>query len=244
MIGVSFRMFIRQITSDSMLVMCCVAPVLAGLLFHFGIPAADMLISQYFGHTVLKNWYLLFDLFLAVLTPFLICFASAMVMLEERDEGVATYVLVTPLGKNGYLVSRLLVPAVIASVVSLGILIIFRLSTLSFLQMIFLSFAIIPIALCVALIITSFSGNRIEGMAMGKLSGLILVGVVIPFFVTSSFRFFAAFLPTFWLAEALLSPGVISVTAFCLISLLWLYVLWYLNGDRVLSGPVAGTTST
>ena len=51
-----------------------------------------------------------------MLAPAMFCFAAAMVVLEERDEGAwLPYLCITPLGRNGYLISRLGVPAVLAA---------------------------------------------------------------------------------------------------------------------------------
>jgi fluoroquinolone transport system permease protein len=46
----------------------------------------------------------------------------------------------------------------------------------------------------VALFIFSFSRNKVEGMAMAKLSGLMLIGLAVPFFIFSDVQYFAAFL--------------------------------------------------
>jgi fluoroquinolone transport system permease protein len=65
------------------------------------------------------------------------------------------------------------------------------------------------------------SANRIEGLAVGKLSGLALMGVVVPFFAKGNERFFAGFLPSFWIAEAVLRPTLLSIAAFLAICVLW-----------------------
>ena len=65
-----FRVFMRQIVLDSMLLVVCLVPVLCALLFRYGIPALDQIIMQRLEiSSVFSPYYLLIDLFLSVLTP-------------------------------------------------------------------------------------------------------------------------------------------------------------------------------
>ena len=110
----SFGIFIRQITRDNMLWAVCLAPFITALLFRFGIPYAESLLCAYFQRQrILADYYLLFDLWLCLTPSYMLCFASAMVMLTERDENMAGYMAVTPVGKTGYVLSRLIFPAAI-----------------------------------------------------------------------------------------------------------------------------------
>ncbi|MBN1892372.1 MAG: hypothetical protein JW780_06275 [Clostridiales bacterium] len=104
--------YVKQIARDSMLYVMLTVPILAGLVFRFGIPKAEHLLCEYFGQsTIVFEYYLLFDLLITVLTPFMLCFVSSMVMLSELDENMVNYLTVTPVGKKGYIISRLVIPA-------------------------------------------------------------------------------------------------------------------------------------
>lgn len=230
----SFRMFARQIASDAMLAMCFVAPALAGAAFRFGVPALDGLLARYAGRPVLADYWLLFDLFLATLTPFLLCFASAMMILEERDEGVGAYLLVTPVGKRGYVISRLILPAIMSSVAGMVVLLAFGLSDMGFMRVAALSPAMGAIALIIALFVTSVSSNRIEGMALGKLSGLAMFGIAVPFFIHGGSRFAFSFLPTFWVAEAFVHGPLPAIPVFFGSSAVWIAFLYSRFGRMTL----------
>ncbi len=227
MIIPSFLMFIRQIFADSMLAVTCIAPFLAGIAFRFGLPAIDVLLVRYIGlENATRPWWLLADLFLCVLAPFMFCFASSMVMLEERDEGVCAYLMVTPSGKSGYLVSRLVLPALVSAPVSVVVLSVFGLSGMGLPLVLLLSASMPLVSLLLSLLVTSLSGNRVEGMAVAKLSGLILAGLAVPFFVQGPDKYWAVLLPTFWIAEYARNPTLPSLTAFFALSALWLGVLY------------------
>lgn len=180
-----------------MLLLIILSPIFTGAVFKFGIPPADKLLAESFGRIIFKPYFLIFDIFLAALTPYMFCFVAAMVILEEIDTGLTGYLAVTPAGKSGYLLSHLVIPATLSSVFSLFLLFIFSLDNLPLHQNLLLSAFAAGIGLVVALLVVSFSFNKVEGMALAKLGGLMLIGILLPFFLRGAEQYFGGFLPSF-----------------------------------------------
>lgn len=223
----SFTQFCRQVSKDSMLLVVCVSPILAGLAFRFGIPEAEKLLTGYFGKSaVLAPYYLLFDVFLGILTPYMFCFASAMVVLEDIDSSLTNYLSVTPIGKSGYLLSRLVFPGAISALFSFVILTMFTLTNIDALSNILLSFFTACIGGLISLLIVALSGNKVEGMAIAKLGGLLILGVPIPFFITGAEQYFGAFLPSFWVSSFMLAPSIWNTLGIVMTLLCWSGVLY------------------
>ncbi|AEV30830.1 hypothetical protein SpiGrapes_3083 [Sphaerochaeta pleomorpha str. Grapes] len=198
----SFFLFIQQIRSDSMLVIVCFASLLAAFFFRFAIPQIENILCSVLGlQAILSPYYLLFDLLLIMLTPFMFCFASAMVMLEEYDVNLSSYLSVTPVGKKGYLVSRLLLPTAIACIGSLALLTGFSLTEWSLQPLFWTTLLSGFSAIIEAMLVFSYSRNKVEGMAIAKLSGLLMLGLPIPFFMQSNLRYLFCLLPSFWIAS-------------------------------------------
>lgn len=225
MMMASFKMFLRQIYSDAMLVLSAIAPVLAGAVFRFGVPRLELFLSSRIGSPAIAPYYLLIDLFLALLGPYMLCFASAMVILEERDCGLGLYFSVTPVGRSGYFVSRLAFPSLIAGCASFGLVSIFGLSNMAIPARLLAASGSAVVSVIVSLLVVAVSRNRIEGMATAKMCGLVLAGVAVPFVSASSRRYIASFLPSFWLGESALRFSWPAILAFAAVSLLWLVPL-------------------
>lgn len=223
----SFSMFVRQIFRDSMLIAICFACLLTALFVRFGVPALEGALCAYFQRdAILLPYYLLFDLLLILITPYMLCFASAMMMLTEYDENLSEYLAVTPVGKGGYILSRLVFPAVIAFAVSIVLMRWFALTEWP-----------LPLLLCacvlaeissvaVALLLFAFSHNRVEGVAMGKLSGLLMLGLFIPFFLSSDVQYLFAPLPSFWLSKLCMTRSIGLILPALLSSALWVFMLY------------------
>lgn len=116
---ISFKMFIRNIFSDGMLSAIICIPLILAAIYRFVFP----LIVQHYP--MLKDfslYYPILDLFLAIMCPYMICFASVLVVLDETDMKINRYITITPLGKKGYLISRLLIPVLFAAIVSFVLL--------------------------------------------------------------------------------------------------------------------------
>ncbi len=223
----SFALFARQIVKDSMLVAVCIAAVLTAFFVRLGVPAIESALCAYFQkQAVLAQYYLLFDLLLALVTPYMLCFASAMMMLTEYDENLASYLAVTPVGKRGYILSRLMFPAVLAYVASIALMLWFSLTTWT-LGMILLTCLLTSLAsVAVALFLFAFSHNRVEGMAMAKLSGLLMLGLFIPFFLSSDAQYLFSPLPSFWITKFCMGQNAIFLLPALLSLLIWIRLLY------------------
>jgi fluoroquinolone transport system permease protein len=223
----AFLQYLNQIKKDAMLIMLCIAPVLCGLFFRFGIPFIQELLIKYLNKPeILPQYYLLFDLMLGALTPLLYCFAAAYVILGEIDDGLTKYFAVTPIGKRGYLISRLGIPALFAYLVSIAAMVAFRLTNISIYEIILITFLTSILGILDALLVVALSGNKVEGMAVSKLSGLFLLGMPAPFFLTGNIQYALFFLPSFWIAKYAMEKQIYFLAIGLVISIGWLYLLY------------------
>ncbi|MEG0892160.1 MAG: ABC transporter permease [Oscillospiraceae bacterium] len=198
----AMRPFLTEITHDFMMAACVAGPILMGAAFRFLIPVLERLLCGRFGAVqMLAPYYIIFDLLLAIMTPLLFCFAGVLVILEELDCGVAKYYAVTPIGKRGYLLSRIGIPALIALVYNAALLCIFSILNIDFAMIILLSVSGGLTAVLISLLVVSFAKNKMEGMALVKLCGLLLIGIPVAYFVASPVRYLFGVFPSFWMAE-------------------------------------------
>ena len=210
----------KQIKSDPMMFAACFTPFIMGALIKFGIPFFER-ITKF----SLQGYYPIFDLLLSIMAPVLLCFAFAMITLEEIDDKVSRYFSITPLGKAGYLFTRLVVPAIISAVIAFIVLLLFSLEKLPTRMMIGLALLGSVQAIIVSLMIITLSGNKLEGMAVTKLSALTLLGIPVPFFIYSYYQFAVGFLPSFWVAKAVQNEAVLYFPIALVVALIWYYFL-------------------
>jgi fluoroquinolone transport system permease protein len=210
-----------------MLIFILSAPVLSGLFFKLGVPYIETLLSKYLQmNDLLTPYYLLFDLLLASLTPLLYCFAAAYIILGEIDDGISKYLAVTPIGKKGYLISRIGIPTLTSWLVTMVTLGIFHLSFMTPITIIMISIMTALLGMTEALLIVSTASNKVEGMAVSKLSGLCFIGLATPFFLNGNMQYILFCLPTLWIAKYALEINYFYALLGMLTSIGWITYLY------------------
>lgn len=222
----SFFQMVVSMRRDKMLSVCCFAPILAVFFFRVAIPLLEAALTDGFHMTaVISPYYKLIDILFAMLPSTMFCFVSAMVSLEEKDEKTAVYLFVTPLRKTGYLFARFGVPSVIAFFAAIILLPVFKLTALSPLTVLLLAAGGTLQGTIVALLVLAISSNKLEGMAVAKLSTLIFLGAVIPFFIKSNVQYVISLLPSFWIGKAVLENISLYMLSVFVLSVIWICFL-------------------
>ncbi|MGF7142147.1 fluoroquinolone transport system permease protein [Anaerotaenia torta] len=225
-IYICFSQVLRQLKHDAMLIIIAFVPLLAGIFFRFIIPVIEELITGYLGiNEVLAPYYRLFDLFLIILTPSMFNYVVAMVMLEEADDHLISYLAVTPLGKTGYLLSRLGAIGLISFPASIFVSAFFHLSQANMLILTGIALAGTIQGVVIALLIVTLSTNKVEGMAVGKMVTIFNLGAFAPYFITGKMQYILSLLPSFWMAKAIQSSNYFALFISILFAVLWITLL-------------------
>lgn len=225
-IRLSFLHMLKFVRKDKMLFAAMIAPLLAGIAIHFVIPAVEKELTAMTGRAaVLAPYYSLVDVFFASLAPVMYCFIAAMVVLEEHDDHIDRYLFVTGLGRNGYFISRIVLPALFAFVITVALLPVFGLTELSVVEILFLSLAGSLQGIIIALMIVTLSTNKLEGMAVTKVSSLLMLGAFVPYFVSGPLQYGVSFLPSFWMGKALAEQETLSMILTIVVAGVWLVVM-------------------
>ncbi|WP_343210320.1 ABC transporter permease [Anaerolentibacter hominis] len=226
-IRISFIQMLVQMRKDFMLFVMPVIPFLAGVLFRFAVPFAERKLTGYFSVPgIIAPYYPLIDAALTLMTPVLIQFTAALIMLEEADDGIIRYLSVTPLGKKGYVISRLVIPTACTIPLNLLVSALFHIEGFGPLNTILLCTAGSIYGCVIALMIVTLSSNRVEGMAVGKMTSLLTIGLAAPFFIHSPAQYLFAVTPAFWVAKFVLEGHMIDLIVCVLISAIWAAALF------------------
>ncbi len=227
-VRISFFRFVKEIFFDAMLASISVLPIFLGLLFKFGVPFLETFLVRKTGLSeILAPYYLLFDLTIMFATPIMFGYAGLMVILEERDSGVMKYLSVTPLGTKGYLFSRLVFISAISAIYGFVVELFLHLSDIDLLRLIFGNIFGFLSGIWIVSLVAALASNKVEGLALSKFSGILILGPFASFFIEAPFKYLAFFLPTFWFTEYCLhenADGFFSLIFSFGISALYLFL--------------------
>ena len=222
-----FTQMMQQISRDMMLLLLCIAPILAGTFFRFGIPAIEQILCEYFHQSrIIVPYYFLCDWLLALLPGIMFAFVGGLVTLGEIDDKIAGYMALTPAGSKGYLLGRLGIPALFSVAFSYGVVTIFGLSQMQMVNQLILCITSSLQGILTAMLVVGISSNKVEGMAVGKLAGLICIGMFVPILFHTPMQYAAGILPSFWIGRFLLGGHPGNVLGFCIVFAVWMYFVY------------------
>ncbi|MDE6974539.1 MAG: ABC transporter permease, partial [Lachnospiraceae bacterium] len=126
----------------------------------------------------------------------------------------------------GYMVARSCVPSAIAFLATIILLPVFKLTDLSPLTILLLTVGGTLQGMMIALLVLTISSNKLEGMAVTKLSTLTVLGAVIPFFIQSDIQYIIFPLPSFWVGKAILENMPLYMLPAFVLSAIWIFFLF------------------
>lgn len=202
-----------QIYRDQMLLLLCVAPFFVGTALKLIIPFADRLMVNYLDFTI-KPYYLMVDAFTMTLEAMMTGIMVGLLMLDERDDGICAYFSVTPIGGTAYLLSRLALPFCYSFATALIVIAYAALGGMDYTLLLapaVLSSCSGPL---MAMLLVSLASNKVEGLAVSKLTGIIIFGIPIAWFAGSWLRTLGYLLPSFWTMELLLQAKASNMAGY------------------------------
>ncbi len=194
---------LSNLRRDPLLIYLALVPWLMVLLVRFATPGLTVWLRQVYDIDLVPYHDLIVSFFFIMEIPMIIGVVMGLLLLDERDDGILTALGVTPASGGQFLGYRL---SLMIGLSTVHVLICTPLTGL-------ISPAalprLIPIAvLCslfaplLALVMAAFAGNKLEGLALMKAFGVLLVGPVAAYFIHSDWQLILGLMPSYWWARA------------------------------------------
>ena len=217
----------HNVARDSMLRWIAVCTPAFGLLFRFAAPpVADALRRQF-------NWdfvayYPLVMSFLPLIAAGMIGAVVGFLLLDQRDDQTLTALLVTPLRLGDFLRYRLGGPMLLSVVVGAITVPLAGLTATTPLQAVVSAVTAAPLAPIYALFLGTIAANKVQGFALAKAAGVVMVPCIVSYFVTGPWQNAFGLVPHYWPLKVfwLFDAGATrAALAHALIGLAWQSVL-------------------
>lgn len=201
---------LKNIRRDSLLIYLILVPWLLVLLVRLLLPEVTNWFVTEHGFDLIPYYPLVLSFFFILQIPFLSGLVFGFLLLDEKDERIFPALQVTPVSLKNYIIYRF--------IVAVTFTIIYVLATLAATG--FMEYSLLPkvvpvalvaglIAVLLILLLIVFANNKVEGLAITKAFGILLLGPLAAFFVESKGQALLGILPTYWPAKAfwLISEG-------------------------------------
>ncbi|MCA9959928.1 MAG: hypothetical protein KC443_12880 [Anaerolineales bacterium] len=140
---------------------------------------------------------------LIALVPFMVGMVIGFLLLDQRDDRTLLALQVTPLSLNNYLFYRLALPMFISLIVTVVTIPISGLVHMNLGQLLLAALVAAPQAPLVALVLAAIAQNKVQGFALTKASGVVMLPPIIAYFIHSPWQIAIGIVPTYWPAKVL-----------------------------------------
>jgi fluoroquinolone transport system permease protein len=192
----------KSVRRDPLLRWLVFYPVLIAAVARWGVPVLrDHLIIRF--QFDLEPYYPLLMSFVLLMTPMLAGMVVGFLLLDQRDDQTLTALQVTPLTLSGYFVYRIAVPTVLSFAVTVIVLPITGLLRLGPIALMASGLSACLLAPFYALFLGACAANKVQGFALAKVAGVLLVPPFAAYFVGPPWQLLFGIDPLYWPAKFL-----------------------------------------
>ncbi len=190
----------QSVRRDSLLRWMLFIPfVIAGVLRWF-LPWLAGLILARFNFDVTPYFSLMMGLVVQVI-PLMFGMVIGFLLLDQRDDGTLRALQVTPLTLTGYLIYRITMPTLLSFLMTLVVIPLCGLVTLDLAALALVALASSLLAPIFALFLAAFAQNKVQGFALQKAAGVVMVPPLAAYFIHSPWQLLCGLVPTYWPAR-------------------------------------------
>ena len=191
---------IKSVHRDPMLRWLMIYPIFFGLMLRWVVPLVTVWLSAHANFDFAPYYPLLMSLMLLVM-PGMCGAVIGFVLLDHRDDGTLMALQVTPLTLNGSLVYRITAPMLLSVVTTLIMFPLAGLVEFEWLSLLIVSVAAAPLAPLYAVAMAAFAANKVQGFALAKAAGVLIIPVVAAYFLPIGWQLVCGLVPHYWPAK-------------------------------------------
>lgn len=182
----------RQIWRDSTLATFLFIPVIVTLFVRFFVPYITEI------YPIVADYHSILMMNAAIQTATMFGFIVSFISLDEKDENVLQVIRVLPISPYYFLTYRLLFATIISSFGAFLTILFGGIAYPGLLNAMLVAIQFGLLAPMLALLISIFAQNKVEGMAYFKGLNLVFLLPILYFLLDFPFKVIFAVIPTFW----------------------------------------------
>lgn len=187
----------QSVRRDALLRWMVLLPLGLAVLVRLAITPLEARIQTLFQFDLAPYHTLIASTFL-VLVPQLFGMVIGFLLLDQRDDHTLMALQVTPMSLGGYLAYRVIVPLVLSAVVLLVVIPLVGLVEVALVPLLISVLATSALTPLFALFLAAFAANKVQGLALVKGLGIILLPGLIAYFVPFPWQLALGLSPVYW----------------------------------------------
>lgn len=219
---------LKRIGSDNLLLLMALYPILLVIMGRYLVPfLRESFLSPTFD---LANHYPAILVFFILANPYVYGAMAAFMVLDDREERTLQAIQVTPIKVSEYLSAKISLVVIISIITGVIITLFLDLFPITFIQALVINILISLAAPFNMILINNFAKNKVEGFAVVKGTGVLIMLPLAAFYIPEKFNLLAGIIPGYWPAMAInkiVNPdfGFMPYWGYSLFGLVYIVVL-------------------
>ncbi|MBD8497844.1 hypothetical protein [Paenibacillus arenosi] len=203
----------KRLQSERMQLLLMASPLLLISMTVYVLPVINQSISFYYQINLDAYYPHVFGMFVCLI-PLMLGVVTGFALLDERDEQLIAYYSITPISRQGYMMVRYMLPIFVTAVYIMLIFVLQQQITLSGYSF-FIIFSMLMLEmLMMGLAMSVFAMNKVEGLALSKAAGVIVVVPQLVAFFPKHLHWLGWWAPPYWIIEMLTNPDIVAGSEF------------------------------
>ena len=216
---------LKQILRDPIMAILIVAPLLLIIAFKLMVLYLVPFIQTLIEFEILPYLDYIF-IFVVMMCGAMLGIVTGFMMIDDRDGKIAELMSVTPLGRSGYLINRLLFAAVLTIFYSILSYYVLNVVKLPFATMLFVSLLSSNYSIIIGLLIFTFADDKVKGLTFAKAINSLSLFAFTDLLALKWLTVLSWFFPPYWITLVVKSPHTFLIYGLALlVNLGWLFLL-------------------
>ncbi len=188
---------VHSVRRDALLRWMALLPIGFGLLMRWFVPFVAAQVKAQFAFDITPYYPVVSGLML-LMVPMIFGMVVGFLLLDQKDDATLVALQVTPLTLRGYLAYRIALPVLLSVLLTLAVYPIAGLVAVHPLHLLLGAVAAAPLAPLFALFLAAIASNKVQGLALQKTMGVIILPPLVAYFIRSPWQLALGIAPTYW----------------------------------------------
>ena len=216
---------LKQILRDPIMAILIVAPLLLIIAFKLMVLYLVPFIQTLIEFDVLPYLDYVF-VFVVMMCGAMLGIVTGFMMIDDRDGKIAELMSVTPLGRSGYLINRLLFAAVLSVFYSILGYFVLNVVELPIITILFVSLLSSIYSIIIGLLIFTFADDKVKGLTFAKAINSLSLFAFTDLLALKWLTVLSWFFPPYWITLVVQSPHTfLNYGLALLVNFGWLFLL-------------------
>lgn len=220
---VYFKTDLKRLIREPMMVLMFLTPLLITIVFKLMLTFLVPFIENYIAFDLVPYYHYILA-FVLVLNPGILGIVMGFMMIEDKDGKIFELLSITPLGKRGYMIMRLIFVFVSTFIYTLYSYFILDIYSVSFLVLMYISVLLSIYGSLIGMLLFIMATDKVKGLTYAKGFNILMLFVLGDLISIKWLRILSSFFPTYWISKIIAQPNnLLVMLGGLIVHLVWFY---------------------